>query len=81
MTPNQLINHLKKEGDSTHKAILVYLTKLASFQRGPARQNPAKSSCSPPVVNLEKLTGATVDSPAVASFGKKRVSGSPLYFA
>jgi hypothetical protein len=32
MTPNQLINHLKNKGDSTHKAIFVYLTKLASFQ-------------------------------------------------
>ncbi len=32
MTPNQLINHLKNKEDSTHKAILVYLTKLASFQ-------------------------------------------------
>jgi hypothetical protein len=42
MTPNQPINHLKNEGDSTHKAILVYLTKLASFQQGPTRQNPAK---------------------------------------
>jgi hypothetical protein len=43
MTPNQLINHLKNKGDSTH-AIFVYLTKLASFQQGPARQNPAKNS-------------------------------------
>ncbi len=32
MTPMQLINHLEKEGDSTHKAILVYLNKLATFQ-------------------------------------------------
>jgi hypothetical protein len=30
--PKQLINHLKKEEDDTHKTILVYLTKLASFQ-------------------------------------------------
>ncbi len=44
MTPNQLINHLKNKEDSTHKAILVYLTKLASFQQGPARKNPAKNS-------------------------------------
>jgi hypothetical protein len=32
MNPNQLINHLKNKEDSTHKAILVYITKLASFQ-------------------------------------------------
>jgi hypothetical protein len=38
MTQNQLMNHLKNKGDSTHKAILVYLTKLASFEQGPARQ-------------------------------------------
>jgi hypothetical protein len=31
MTPNQLINHLRNKGDSTHKAIFVYLTKLAFF--------------------------------------------------
>ena len=44
MTPNQLINHLKNKEDSNHKAILVYLTKQASFQQGPARKNPAKNS-------------------------------------
>jgi hypothetical protein len=38
------MNHLKNEKDSTHKAILVYLTKLASFQQGPARKNPSKNS-------------------------------------
>jgi hypothetical protein len=71
MTPNQLINHLKNKGDSSHKANLVYLTKLASFQQGPARQNPAKNSFSPPVVYHDKLTGATVDALAIASVEKK----------
>jgi hypothetical protein len=42
MTPMQFLNHLEKEGDSTHKAILVYLNKLATFQRGPARHIPSK---------------------------------------
>jgi hypothetical protein len=46
MTPKQLINHLKNKGDSTHKAVLVYLTKLASCQQGPERQHPAKNSFS-----------------------------------
>jgi hypothetical protein len=32
MTPMQLLNHLEREGDSTHKAILVYLNQLATFQ-------------------------------------------------
>jgi hypothetical protein len=42
MTPVQDLNHLEIEGDSTHKAILVYLNKLATFQRGPARHIPSK---------------------------------------
>jgi hypothetical protein len=44
MTPKQLINHLKNKKDYTHKAILVYLTKLASFQQGPAKKKPAKNT-------------------------------------
>jgi hypothetical protein len=79
MTPNQLMNHLKKEEESTHKAIFAYLTNLASFQLGPARQNPAKNSFSPPVVNHDKLAGAAVDALAIASVGKKGVSGSPFF--
>jgi hypothetical protein len=50
---------------------LCYLTKLASFQQGPARQNPAKNSCFPPFVNHDKLTGAAVDASAIASVEKK----------
>ena len=69
MTPKQLIIHLKNKEDSTHKAISVYLNKLASFQQGPARQNPAKNSFFPPV--HDKLTGAAIDASAIASVGKK----------
>jgi hypothetical protein len=32
MSPNQLMNHLKNKGGSTHTAILAYLSKLSSFQ-------------------------------------------------
>jgi hypothetical protein len=42
MTPMQLLNHLEREGDSTRKAILVYLNQLSSFQRGPTRHVPSK---------------------------------------
>jgi hypothetical protein len=42
MTPMQLLNHLEREGDSTHKAILVYLNQLATFQQGPTRHTPSK---------------------------------------
>jgi hypothetical protein len=42
MTPMQFLNHLETEGDSTDKAILVYLNKLATFQQGPARHIPKK---------------------------------------
>jgi hypothetical protein len=42
MTPMQLLIHLEREGDSTHKAILVYLNQLATFKRGPTRHIPSK---------------------------------------
>jgi hypothetical protein len=42
MTPMQSLNHLEREGDSTHKAILVYLNQLSTFQRGPTRHIPSK---------------------------------------
>jgi hypothetical protein len=58
MNPNELINYLKNKGDTTHKAIFAYLTKLASFQQGPARQHPAKNSFFQPVVNNNKLSVA-----------------------
>jgi hypothetical protein len=58
MTPNQLMKHLKNKGDSTHKAILVYLTKLSSFQQGHARQHPAKNTFSQPLGYHDKLSGA-----------------------
>jgi hypothetical protein len=32
MTPMQLLNHLEREGDYTHKAILIYLNQSATFQ-------------------------------------------------
>ncbi len=37
MTPMQILKHLEREGYSTHKAILVYLNQLATFQQGPTR--------------------------------------------
>ncbi len=39
MHPKLLINHLKNKKDDNHEAILVYLTKLSSFQRGLAKRN------------------------------------------
>ena len=44
MTPQELLRHLKNEGDSTHAAIFVYLQKLNSFSRGHARQDPGVNS-------------------------------------
>ncbi len=44
MTPQELLKHLKNEGDSTHTAILVYLQTLNSFRRGHARQDPGVNS-------------------------------------
>ncbi len=44
MTPQELLKHLKNEGDSTHTAIFVYLETLNSFSRGHARQDPGVNS-------------------------------------
>jgi hypothetical protein len=44
MTPQELLKHLKTEGDSTHTAIFVYLQKLNTFSQGHARQNPGVNS-------------------------------------
>jgi hypothetical protein len=39
MTPQEILNHLKDEGDSTHLAISIYLEKLNTFNRDHDRQN------------------------------------------
>ncbi len=44
MTPQELLRHLKNEGDSTHKAISIYLQTLNFFSRGHARQDPGVNS-------------------------------------
>jgi hypothetical protein len=40
MTPEELLKHLKNEGDYTHTAISIYLETLNTFSQGHARQNP-----------------------------------------
>jgi hypothetical protein len=44
MTSQELLKHLKDEGDSTHTAISIYLEKLNTFSQGHARQNPSVNS-------------------------------------
>jgi hypothetical protein len=44
MTPQELLRHLKNEGDSTHTAMFIYLQTLNSFSRGHARQDPGVNS-------------------------------------
>ncbi len=44
MTPQELLRHLKNEGDSTYTAIPIYLEILNSFSQGHARQNPGVNS-------------------------------------
>ncbi len=44
MTPQELLKHLKNEGDSTHTAIFIYLQALDSFSWGHARQDPGVNS-------------------------------------
>jgi hypothetical protein len=44
MTPQELLRHLKNEGDSTHAAISIYLQKLNTFSQDHARQDPGVNS-------------------------------------
>jgi hypothetical protein len=44
MTPQEILKHLKNEGDSTHTAIFVYPETLNSFSQGHARQDPGVNS-------------------------------------
>jgi hypothetical protein len=44
MTPQELLKHLKNQGDSTHKAISIYLETLNTFSRGHVRYDPGVNS-------------------------------------
>jgi hypothetical protein len=44
MTPQELLKHLKNEGDSTHTAISIYLQTLNTVSRGHVRQDPGVNS-------------------------------------
>jgi hypothetical protein len=44
MTPQELLKHLKNEGDSTHTAISIYLQTLNTFSQGNFRQDPGVNS-------------------------------------
>jgi hypothetical protein len=46
MTPQELLRHLKNEGDCTHTAISIYLQTLNTFSQGHVRQDSG--------VNLKK---------------------------
>ncbi len=44
MTPQELLQHLRSEGDATHTAISIYLEKLNTFSRGNVRKDPSVNS-------------------------------------
>ncbi len=44
MTPQELLRHLRSEGNATHTAISIYLEKLNTFRRGNVRQDPSINS-------------------------------------
>ncbi len=44
MTPQELLRHLKNEGDCTHTAISIYLETFNSFSWGHVRQDPGVHS-------------------------------------
>ncbi len=41
MTPQELLGHLRSEGDATHTAIFIHLETLHNFSQGNVRQDPS----------------------------------------
>jgi hypothetical protein len=54
MTPQELLQHLRSEGDSTHTAISIYLETLNTFSWGHVRQDPGVNSKKKPHSEEEK---------------------------
>ncbi len=54
MTPQELLRHLKNDGDCTHTAISIYLETLNSFSQGHVRQDPGVNSKTKPDSDEEK---------------------------
>jgi hypothetical protein len=44
MSPQDLLQHLRSEGDSTHTTISIYLETLHTFSQGHIRQDPYVNS-------------------------------------
>ncbi len=44
MTPQDLLRHLRSEGDSTHTAISIYNEPLHTLSQGHVRQEPGVNS-------------------------------------
>jgi hypothetical protein len=44
ITSQDLLQHLRSEGDATHTAISIYLEKLNTFSQGNVRQDPSVNS-------------------------------------
>jgi hypothetical protein len=44
MTPQELLKHMKNQGDSTHTAISIYLQTLNTFSRGHVKKDPGVNS-------------------------------------
>ena len=44
MTSQELLQHLRSEGDATHTAISIYLETLNTFSQGNVRQDPSVNS-------------------------------------
>ena len=55
MAPQELLRHLKNEGDSTHTVISIYLQTLNSFSQSHARQDPGVNSKKKPDSDEEEM--------------------------
>jgi hypothetical protein len=54
MTPQELLQHLRSEGDATHTAISIYLETLNTFSPDNVRQDPSVKSKKKPHSEEEK---------------------------
>ncbi len=55
MTPQDLLQHLTSEGDSTHTAISIYHVTFHTFSWGRVRQDPGVNSKKKPHSEEEEM--------------------------
>jgi hypothetical protein len=67
MTPQDLLQHLRSEGDSAHTAIPIYLETLCTFSQGHVRQDPGVNSKKKPQSEEEEKEEVKEEEEGVAT--------------